>query len=306
MYQPLVTLALVSYCHEPYLKDALYSVLQQDYPALEIFVVDDHSADASVAIIQDFVTTHQPDWTVELNTKNKGFCANLNSVLAKAQGEFLFVLAGDDYMAPNRVSSLVKRVAEVGNQFAVVYSDCEIVDENKKIIAPSFIDHYAPGKNYLPEGKVLNELIERNFICNTAVLMRVSALKKINGFDENLVLEDYSTWLKLADAGYMFAAIKEKNFSYRLLRNSTLRTMGVRYYEDIFKMMTKFVHEKNQVRKHVRKNIYLCCKHAFYKDSKIVKEMFDFFFRHFGFNLKLVWLYLLHLAGIKGTAYRSA
>jgi glycosyltransferase involved in cell wall biosynthesis len=304
MYQPLVTIGVVSYCHEAYVVDALLSVLHQDYKNLEIFIIDDHSSDGSQGSIKDFITTHSLDWPVILNNQNEGFCRNLNKLLKKAKGDFLFILAGDDYMAPNRISSLVKRAGETGD-CAVIYSDCEIVDEEKKLIADSFIRYYAPSKTYLPEGNVLQALIENNFICNTAVLMRSTSLREIGGFDEGMILEDYSTWLALADKGYQFSASREKTFSYRLLGHSTLRKMGVRYYEDIFTMMSRLIHRQEPaLRKRLRKKLRFCCKHCYYHESMHVKEMFHFFFLHFGFDLKLYWLYGLYLLGIKGK-YRN-
>src|SRR5215212_137523 len=209
MPTPLVTLALVSYQHAAFLRDSLSSVFAQDYDHLEIIVIDDASKDASPAMIRDFIRDNNiTTWQLKLRNENRGFCNNLNDVLSVAKGEFLFVLAGDDCMAPDRISSLVRRAEEMSDAYAVVYSDCNIIDENNRQVYPSFIGHYSPKKIHLPEGDVLVDMTEWNFIPNTAVLMRISALKNIGGFDEKMMLEDYSTWLTLADRGYLFAAIR--------------------------------------------------------------------------------------------------
>jgi glycosyltransferase involved in cell wall biosynthesis len=303
-YQPLVTIGVVSYSHEAYVLDALSSVLYQDYTNLEVFVIDDNSPDETAHLIQKFVDSHNLNWHLTLRKHNEGFCRNLNSLLSQAKGEFVFIIAGDDFMSTNRISSLVKRSNEMA-EAAVIYSDCKIVNEQKKLVAPSFIEYYAPSKIYLPEGEVLQALVENNFICNTAVLMRTSALKEIGGFDERLILEDYGTWLTLADKGYSFAASKENTFSYRLHDKSALRKMGVRYYEDMFVIMSRLIgRNEPKLKKALKQNIYLCCKHGYYKESVFFRDMFYFFFRHFGFDIKLWWLYGLYLAGLKGSKYK--
>jgi glycosyltransferase involved in cell wall biosynthesis len=306
MSTPLVTLALVCYNHRRFLEQALRSVLTQDYPALEVIVVDDASTDDSQQQIKRFVEAHQLPWQLWLRSSNQGFCRNLNDVLKVATGEFLFVLAADDFMAPNRVSSLIQKLQLSPPGTAVVYSDCSLVDEYNQVIAPSFVGYYAPKLRSLPEGQVLDRLVQQNFICNTAVLMRVHALKQIGGFDEQLVLEDYGTWLKLADRGFLFAASETPNFCYRILPNSMLRSMGVRFYEDLFAIFSDLIHRKEPaVRQAIRKQLAHCCKHCYYKGSAKAGAMFQFFFTHFGLHPKLAWLYLLHRWGISGLQYRK-
>ena len=54
MNNPLVSIVMVNYNHEDFLRDSIESVLQQTYPNWELILVDDGSTDKSVDIIKSY------------------------------------------------------------------------------------------------------------------------------------------------------------------------------------------------------------------------------------------------------------
>lgn len=50
--KPLVSVLLPSYNHERYIERAIESVVNQDYPNIELIVVDDGSSDESVNVLK--------------------------------------------------------------------------------------------------------------------------------------------------------------------------------------------------------------------------------------------------------------
>ncbi len=92
-----VTVLLITYNHEKYIQKAIESILMQtDCPEFEIVLCDDKSTDNTVAmanvILVDFKSVH-----IYSNEKNLGITKNYQQAFVKCNGEYIFVLEGDDY-----------------------------------------------------------------------------------------------------------------------------------------------------------------------------------------------------------------
>ena len=55
---PLVTVGMPVYNVELYIKKSLLSILDQSYPNIEVIVVDDHSTDHSMEIVEELKSDH--------------------------------------------------------------------------------------------------------------------------------------------------------------------------------------------------------------------------------------------------------
>lgn len=90
-----ITISVVVPCYNAsaWIAKALQSVLDQDYPGLEIIVVDDGSSDDSLSIVKTFA-----DKVRWLSGPNRGACAARNRGLAATAGDFVLFLDADDYL----------------------------------------------------------------------------------------------------------------------------------------------------------------------------------------------------------------
>ncbi len=101
---PKVSLLIPIYKVEAYVEECLHSVLAQNYPNLEIILLDDASPDRSMSIVKDLLkeeTAH----TVQIlsHSQNRGLAAARSSSLQVATGEYLMFLDSDDYWASDQV-----------------------------------------------------------------------------------------------------------------------------------------------------------------------------------------------------------
>ena len=96
------------YNHEAYVKEALVSALAQSRRADEIIVIDDASTDASASVIAEFIREN-PGAGIKFvrNERNLGVSGSFAKALAMAQGEALFMMAGDDVSMPARLERSV-------------------------------------------------------------------------------------------------------------------------------------------------------------------------------------------------------
>jgi glycosyltransferase involved in cell wall biosynthesis len=102
--QPLVSVGLPTYNGERYLREALDSLVGQDYANLEILVSDNASTDATFAIASAYAAK-DPRVRATRHDKNMGPAANFNFVLQQTHGELFMWAADDDRWEPRYVSA---------------------------------------------------------------------------------------------------------------------------------------------------------------------------------------------------------
>ena len=130
MEYPIVSLVLISYNQEDYIRDALAGALSQDYQNLEIVVSDDCSKDKTFKIIQDvlsgYIGPHRI--TYSRNPVNLGIAAHINKVNSLASGELIVIAAGDDISLPNRIKKIADAYLACNRTVHYFYSSAIEID----------------------------------------------------------------------------------------------------------------------------------------------------------------------------------
>lgn len=97
-----VSVIVMNYNYERYLKVAIESCLQQTYPNVEVIVVDDGSTDNSKDIINGFGSKIVPVFK-----KNGGQASALNAGFNASKGQIICLLDADDLYIPERIQYIV-------------------------------------------------------------------------------------------------------------------------------------------------------------------------------------------------------
>jgi hypothetical protein len=126
--RPLVTMGLVAYRQERYVRAAVRSVLAQTYSPLQIVICDDASPDATFDIISQEVRDYRGDHKILLqrNSTNLGI-GNFNRMMELAAGEFIVIAHGDDVSYPQRVERLVS--TWLSSEVSLVSSNGTLISE---------------------------------------------------------------------------------------------------------------------------------------------------------------------------------
>lgn len=107
---PLVSVILCFYNEERFLREAVESVMNQEYGNWELILVDDGSSDKSTSIAKDFAY-EQPDRILYLDHQghaNRGLSASRNLGIKKAKGDYIAIIDADDVWLPQKLSNQVK------------------------------------------------------------------------------------------------------------------------------------------------------------------------------------------------------
>lgn len=102
---PRVTVLMPVYNGEPYLLEAMRSILGQSYADFEFLIIDDGSTDGSAAIVE---SCRDPRIRLVRNGRNLGLVATLNRGLELARGEYLARMDADDFSRPERLERQVR------------------------------------------------------------------------------------------------------------------------------------------------------------------------------------------------------
>ena len=108
---PLVTIAITCFNAEATIAAAIDSARAQDWPNLEIVVVDDASSDGSSAIIEAMARDDERIRPLA-HPHNRGYAAALNSAVEAARGDFIAVFDDDDLSRPDRIHRQWQRLAD--------------------------------------------------------------------------------------------------------------------------------------------------------------------------------------------------
>jgi glycosyltransferase involved in cell wall biosynthesis len=104
--KPLVSVLMTVYNREKYIAEAIESVMASTYQNWELIIVDDRSADNSVAIAKSF-EAKDSRIQVYINDKNLGDYPNRNQAASYATGKYLKYVDADDMIYPHGLELLV-------------------------------------------------------------------------------------------------------------------------------------------------------------------------------------------------------
>lgn len=116
--KPLVSILIPAYNAASWLGETMQSALRQDWPNVEIIVVDDGSTDDTLGVARTFAG---PAVTV-VTQKNAGAAAARNKAFSLCKGDYIQWLDADDLLAPDKVSRQMEAVEKDGDPLALFSS----------------------------------------------------------------------------------------------------------------------------------------------------------------------------------------
>jgi glycosyltransferase involved in cell wall biosynthesis len=126
MTEPLVSVVIPTYNHAHFLAQAIDSVLAQDYPHLEVVVVDDGSTDDTGEVLERYRGR-----VVCERQRNQGQSVALNRGWEVSRGAIVSYLNADDVLRPGAVRRAVEALA-IAPEAAFVYGDFELIDASSQ------------------------------------------------------------------------------------------------------------------------------------------------------------------------------
>lgn len=184
--EPLVSIVTPAYNRADFLAETIDSVLGQDYPRIELIVLDDGSKDDTPAVLAGYGGR-----LMAVHHDNMGENRTVNRGLELARGEIICVVNSDDPLIPGAVSAAVDYLRERPEVLAA-YPDWVEIDAEGKTLATF----------ELPDYDISSMLLTFNVGMGPGVFIRRRALELIGMRDASLrYTGDLDYWFRLALRG---------------------------------------------------------------------------------------------------------
>jgi glycosyltransferase involved in cell wall biosynthesis len=183
--KPQVSVIIPTYNRSWIIKEAIDSVLAQDYKEFELIVVDDGSTDHTSDVLDSSRNVIKV-----LSQKNKGVSAARNRGIAEASGQFIAFLDSDDLWLPQKLSAQVEFFNQTPN--ALICQTEEVWIRNGLRVNPK-------KRHKKLSGMIFKPSLELCLVSPSAVMIQRSLFDRVGEFDETLpACEDYDLWLRIS------------------------------------------------------------------------------------------------------------
>jgi glycosyltransferase involved in cell wall biosynthesis len=244
---PLVSTIVLCYNQAQFVVETLESVKAQTYTPTQLIIVDDCSTDGSVAIIEQWLKDNGIDCTFIRHQQNYGLCKTVNDAVTAATGKYVSMVASDDIWLPDKIARQVEIMEAQPGHVGVLYSDAFQIDEQADPLPEMFVTAHRKLPE-MPQGQILDILIEGNFIPAMTTLIRRSCYEKVGFYDESLRWEDWDMWMRIA-RHYSFIYSPTPSAKYRYHKKSLTHSDPRRMIKDSFKICLKQIEGLNEEQK---------------------------------------------------------
>jgi len=212
--KPKVTVGICVRNCEDYIKEAIDSIINQDFPCelVELIVVDGYSEDRTLPILK--ASLERTCLKYRIFHENEGLGRARQIVVDNADGDYIVWVDGDMVLSKDFISKQV-----------------EFMDHNSGVgIAKGKIE-LTPGANWIGTleiyARAASKMVDFNYdlqetMGTSGCIYRVKAIKQGGGFDENIkgYGEDFDAECKIRDAGWLLSTTNVQYLDYERHRIS--------------------------------------------------------------------------------------
>lgn len=180
---PLVSIVTPSLNQSQFIKETIDSVLSQDYPNIEYWVIDGGSTDETLDILRSYESRIK--W---LSEPDSGQSQAINHGWRLTKGEIITWLNADDILAPGIVlqaAEILRAHPEIGG----TYGNCTYISQTGEVIKPYPVQPY----NF---DRLVTET--ENFIPQPGTFLRRDIVRRAGNLDETIhFVMDHDLWLRM-------------------------------------------------------------------------------------------------------------
>ena len=195
MSAPLVSVVIPAFNAEPFLAEAIESVLAQTYAPYELVVVDDGSTDRSAEIAAGYEGVR-----LIRNSESRGAAAARNRGAKAARGEILAFVDADDLLLPSKLDFQVGELLKRDDEVCVLASQEFIVEDGASIPMAALTDRQRPA------------WVDADFpnLYTMTMVLKKRLFLSSSGFTEGLdYTEDVDFLFRLIEAGVELSRHRE-------------------------------------------------------------------------------------------------
>lgn len=223
---PLVSIVTPTYNQAEFLRETIESVLSQEYPHIDYWVIDDGSTDETRQVLKEY--SGRVKWESQANN---GQTPTINKGWKKTPGEIIAWLNSDDTFIHGAISRIVQLFQQ--------HQDVDIIFGDTLFTAADGapLNRYRPGKEF----DYRHFVIEcHNPIAQPSAFIRRKVFESVGELDPlYYYFMDWDFWLR-AGLDHRFKYVPELLSTYRLHTNSKSVAQARRAAPELEYMYRKF------------------------------------------------------------------
>jgi glycosyltransferase involved in cell wall biosynthesis len=205
---PKISIITPSFNQGQFIEQTIVSIIEQNYPNLEIIIIDGGSKDNTLEVIKKY----EPYITYWISEPDKGQSHAINKGLERCTGDIVNWLNSDDWLEPG-----------------ALFKVAEIFKANPEISVVSGYENHVwnNGEIIIREGTVLKESLEETIefcqIAQPSTFFRLKEFKQITPVPEDMhFIMDGELWVRflLLFGQQNFYKLKEPVVNFRFHENS--------------------------------------------------------------------------------------
>lgn len=105
---PKISVVIPAYNHQRYIRQAIDSIYAQNWPGIELRILDDGSSDDTVAVAEEALQGLEGISAFLDTQANCGSATTLNRLIDAVDADYVAILNSDDYYCPGRFTALIE------------------------------------------------------------------------------------------------------------------------------------------------------------------------------------------------------
>ncbi len=280
--KPLVSVVIITYNQEKYLKQTIESILDQDCNfTYEIIIGEDCSTDKTRHICLELQKQNPSKIRLNLQDKNVGITGNYLTTLALCRGQYITQIAGDDYW--NNSLKLQKQVdiLEADLTIGLVYTDVDFHYEKENKTQKAVFKNNLKKRTFDFE----DHLINKGFLAPMTWLYRKEISPITFNYSEDYVDESFPYLLDVYKQSKIYY-LDEVTAVRRVIMDSASHQITFskkyKFSKGLFNIQKEYL-EKYKVSDKIIKEVLsgnyieLLSSAIKMKDKKFIEEANDFF-----------------------------
>ena len=194
---PSISIVTPLYNRENLVGQTIESVLQQSMDDWELLVVDDHSSDNSLAVVERFQKSDARVRVWSRKSDVKGAPACRNEGLAESKGSWVIFLDSDDLLGPNCLANRLDACSESEGYDFQIFPSEQFRKTPGDLKLPWYVKTVDP----------LTGFLRRPIWQTTAAIWNRNAIEQLNGFREDLLAwQDWDLFVRALISDQKFIA----------------------------------------------------------------------------------------------------
>ena len=217
--RPEISIVMPVYNGERYLREAVESIIAQDFEEWELILVNDCSTDGTPAVMEEYQSRDKRIRVIH-NEKNQKLPRSLNIGFAQAKGCYFTWTSDDNRYKPQALGTMYQYL-ELHQDAGLVFADMDYIDET--------------GAKIGSVSRNAEEIWSSNCV-GACFLYRREVAENVGGYVADLFLvEDYDYWLRIAKR-FSIAHLPQCLYEYRNHGTSLTQTKAEKIERQLYRL----------------------------------------------------------------------